>query len=250
MKIMNKNKIQQLKYEYVMGDNLSHHSKMVESSATRLYPATRSIVSRLGAGLSVRRIASQGFHSCHYEHSSPSYIFNLRTRSITSRLATRSSVARFNRVSGFTLIELMVVVIIVAILAAIAIPSYDAYIHRADLSTAQQEMLKIGALLEKHRSRNFSYDGFVLKGTATNQGAYYAVPNATDTTLLLPLNATNGSQKFTLSLNVASQTWSLKAVSQNPRNDSLLFTSIGIKCKTKTAASITNSSCGSHSEDW
>lgn len=236
MKIMNKNKIQQLKYEYVMGDNLSHHSKMVESSATRLYPATRSIVSRLGAGLSVRRIASQGFHSCHYEHSSPS-----------------CAQTKFHFVdprSGFTLIELMVVVMIVAILAAIAIPSYDAYIRRADLSTAQQEMLKIGALLEKHRSRNFSYDGFVLKGTATNQGAYYAVPNATDTTLLLPLNVTNGSQKFTLSLNVASQTWSLKAVSQNPRNDSLLFTSTGIKCKTTTAASITNSSCGSHSEDW
>ncbi|ENW05834.1 hypothetical protein F934_00684 [Acinetobacter beijerinckii ANC 3835] len=233
---MNKDKVQQLKDEYVMGDNLSHHSKMVESSATRLDPATRSIASRLAARLTVRRIVSQGFHSCHYEHSPPS-----------------CAQKKFHFVdprSGFTLIELMVVVMIVAILAAIAIPSYDAYIRRADLSTAQQEMLKIGALLEKHRSRNFSYDGFVLKGTATNQGAYYAVPNATDTTLLLPLNVTNGSQKFTLSLNVASQTWSLKAVSQNPRNDSLLFTSTGIKCKTTTAASITNSSCGSHSEDW
>ncbi|MFW2161133.1 type IV pilin protein [Acinetobacter beijerinckii] len=233
---MNKNKIQQLKDEDVMEDNLSHHAKMVESSATRLYPATRSIASRLAARLTVRRIASQGFHSCHYEHNSPS--------------CAQTNFHFVDPRSGFTLIELMVVVMIVAILAAIAIPGYDAYIRRADLSTAQQEMLKIGALLEKHRSRNFSYDGFVLKGTATNQGAYYGIPNATDTTLLLPLNATNGSQKFTLSLNVASQTWSLKAVSQNPRNDSLLFTSTGKKCKTTTAASITNSSCGSHSEDW
>ncbi|MCJ0829132.1 hypothetical protein MN869_11835 [Acinetobacter sp. NIPH1876] len=40
-------------------------------------------------------------------------------------------------------------------------------------------MLKVAELLEKHRSRNFSYDGFVLKGTATNQGAYYTAPSAT-----------------------------------------------------------------------
>lgn len=154
------------------------------------------------------------------------------------------------RNSGFTLIELMITVAIVAIIAAIAIPSYDTYIRRADLSTAQQEMLKVAELLEKHRARNFSYDGFVLKGTATNQGAYYTVPSATNTTLLLPLNASSGNQKFTLTLSVNSQTWSLKAVSQSPRNYSLLLTSAGLKCKTKTPANITASSCGNDAEDW
>ncbi|ENX60342.1 MULTISPECIES: type IV pilin protein [Acinetobacter] len=152
--------------------------------------------------------------------------------------------------TGFTLIELMITVAIVAIIAAIAIPSYDTYIRRADLSTAQQEMLKVAELLEKHRARNFSYDGFVLKGTATNQGAYYSVPSATNTTLLLPLTATSANQKFTLSLTVNTQAWSLKAVSQSPRNYSLLLTSTGLKCKTKTAANITTSSCGNETEDW
>ncbi|WP_285292148.1 type IV pilin protein [Acinetobacter sp. C32I] len=152
--------------------------------------------------------------------------------------------------SGFTLIELMITVAIVAIIAAIAIPSYDTYIRRADLSTAQQEMLKVAELLEKHRARNFSYDGFVLKGTASNQGAYYTVPSATNSSLLLPLNAISGNQKFTLTLTVNAQTWSLKGVSQSPRNYSLLMTSAGFKCKTKTAANITASSCGNETEDW
>ncbi len=80
------------------------------------------------------------------------------------------SMLRLNQASGFTLIELMIRVAIVAIIAAIAIPSYDTYIRRADLSTAQQEMQKISALLEQHRARNFSYDGFVLKGTSTTRG--------------------------------------------------------------------------------
>ncbi|ENX56538.1 hypothetical protein F885_03921 [Acinetobacter higginsii] len=161
----------------------------------------------------------------------------------------RSCIAR-KRCTGFTLIELMITVAIVAIIAAIAVPSYDTYIRRADLSTAQQEILKVAELLEKHRARNFSYDGFVLKGTATNQGAYYSVPSATNTTLLLPLTATSGNQKFTLSLTVNTQAWSLKAVSQSPRNYSLLLTSTGLKCKTKTAANITASSCGNNAEDW
>lgn len=165
-------------------------------------------------------------------------------RSNTHSCATRKPC------TGFTLIELMITVAIVAIIAAIAIPSYDTYIRRADLSTAQQEMFKIAELLEKHRARNFSYDGFVLKGTATNQGAYYTVPSATNTTLLLPLTATSGNQKFTLTLTVNTQAWSLKAESQSPRNYSLLFTSTGLKCKTKTAANITTSSCGNETEDW
>ncbi|WP_420838586.1 type IV pilin protein [Acinetobacter vivianii] len=144
----------------------------------------------------------------------------------------------------------MITVAIIAIIAAIAIPSYQVYIRRAELSTAQQEMLKVAELLEKHRARNFSYDGFVLKGTSTNQGPYYSVASATNNSLLLPLDASSGKQKFTLSLTVNAQTWSLKAVSQSPRNYSLLLTSAGIKCKIKTPANITAQDCGLDKEDW
>lgn len=58
----------------------------------------------------------------HSEHSSPSCTYP-RTRSIASRLAARSSVTRMNRASGFTLIEVMVVIVILGVLAALIVPN-------------------------------------------------------------------------------------------------------------------------------
>ncbi|MFV5264138.1 type IV pilin protein [Acinetobacter courvalinii] len=144
----------------------------------------------------------------------------------------------------------MITVAIVAIIAAIAIPSYEVYIRRAELSTAQQEMLKVAELLEKHRARNFSYDGFFLRDPVLNEGPYADVDNATKTRLLLPLDANSGKQKFTMTLTLNAQTWALTTVSENPRNYSLLLTSTGIKCKTKTPANITAQACGLGQEDW
>lgn len=89
-------------------------------------PRTSSIAFGLAAGPSVAR-----FNRAHIEHSSPSsceaellrvkHCFtDPATRSIASHLATRSSFARFHRVSGFTLLEVMVALAIFAV-AAIAL---------------------------------------------------------------------------------------------------------------------------------
>jgi len=40
---------------------------------------------------------------------------------------------------GFTLIELMIVLVIIAVFAAITVPSYQAYIQKKDLAMAKQE---------------------------------------------------------------------------------------------------------------
>ena len=46
---------------------------------------------------------------------------------------------------GITLIELMVVLVIIAVLASIAIPSYSQYVIRANRRAAQATMLEISA---------------------------------------------------------------------------------------------------------
>ena len=59
--------------------------------------------------------------------------------------------------TGFTLIELMVAVAIAATLAAIAYPSYTAFILRANRSSAQAEMMHIASLEQQFFLANKSY---------------------------------------------------------------------------------------------
>ena len=75
------------------------------------------------------------------------------------------------RRNGFTLIEVMITVVIIAILASIAIPSYNRYVIRAKRSAAQAQMMEIANRQQQFLLANRSYAD---KTTLTASG--YALP--------------------------------------------------------------------------
>jgi type IV pilus assembly protein PilE len=74
---------------------------------------------------------------------------------------------------GFTLIELMVTVAIIAILAAIAIPNYNDYIRRSQLQEAFTNLSDFRVRMEQFYQDNRSYANGGNCGAAAPGGAKY-----------------------------------------------------------------------------
>jgi type IV pilus assembly protein PilE len=85
----------------------------------------------------------------------------------------------FNRFrsQGFTLIELMIVVLIIAILAAIAMPSYQNYVMKSRRSDAKVALVAIQLAEEKWRANNTSYTSTLsnLGLTSSSPAGYYTL---------------------------------------------------------------------------
>lgn len=61
------------------------------------------------------------------------------------------------KAAGFSLLELMIVIVIVAILAAVAYPSYQQHIVRTKRAAAQQYLLEVSSLQHQFILDNRSY---------------------------------------------------------------------------------------------
>jgi type IV pilus assembly protein PilE len=84
---------------------------------------------------------------------------------------------RLSSQRGFTLIELMITVVIVAILASVAFPSYRQHVIRANRAAAKEAMMDIAnrqqQYLLAHRSyadkSDFEATGYMLPGEVSNK---------------------------------------------------------------------------------
>lgn len=78
---------------------------------------------------------------------------------------------------GFTLIELMIVVAIIGILAAIAYPSYQEYVKKTRRGDAQGALMSFANAMERYYTQNNSYLGAAGDGSAIT--ATETTPSAT-----------------------------------------------------------------------
>lgn len=178
---------------------------------------------------------------------------------------------------GFTLIELMVTVAMVAILASIAIPSYRQYAIRNAESQAQAKMKQLEIELNRWRATALTYKGFKPAKVASDGTTSYDYDETDNKTIYVPANSNSSNYQYKILLVdgdntanslvptasstlanslTAGRAWVMFAT-PNPTkfNDAhkILLTSSGTQCKTKnsdTSVTIASTNCGTYSETW
>ncbi len=106
---------------------------------------------------------------------------------------------------GFTLIEIMVTVAIVAILAAIALPSYTAYVQRGKIGEAIANLSSMHVNMEQYFLDNNTY----VNGPCTTPptGTYFTyscTTTATTYTIVATGIASQGMNGFTYTIDQAN----------------------------------------------
>ena len=109
------------------------------------------------------------------------------------------------REEGFTLIELMIVIAIIGILAAIAIPQFSAYRTRAYNSAAQSDLKNASTTQEAFYVDNQHYCATIADLTGATYGLYLStnvsltIVHGTTASYNMTAKHSSGSKYYTLS---------------------------------------------------
>lgn len=98
--------------------------------------------------------------------------------------------------TGFTLMELMVVVAIAGILAMIAVPAYQQHILKSNRADAIETLANTAAALERQFTDTNSYQGLALPSQSKN-GKYSISSVVTATTFTLTATAAGNQSSDT-----------------------------------------------------
>jgi type IV pilus assembly protein PilE len=118
--------------------------------------------------------------------------------------------SRIRTQRGFTLIELVIPMVIASILAAIAIPSYSAYIEKSRRTEAKSALLDLASLEERYFSTNNTYTnqgsnlGYPAgTGSSFSVGSYYTITSIVVTSALAPTSSTSVGTPATYTITAA-----------------------------------------------
>jgi type IV pilus assembly protein PilE len=115
---------------------------------------------------------------------------------------------------GFTLLELMIALVVIAVLAAIAVPQYEDYVMRGKIAEAVSNLSNTRVAMEKYYADNHSYNVAGTPGTcgvtmpSGGNAKYFTISCASgnssgpgDQTYTITASGVDGMSGFTYTIN-------------------------------------------------